>query len=182
MNRWMADVAFSDFGRRLVAAVFTLLLALGSTLPGVAHAQADGPSVQPTRIHHDVGPELAAAGKVEVKVRVIHATNSGKVDPQLQDVMKQLRFLKYTGFRLLNTNTAQIAVGSDTTFQVVGGRRLKVQVLEKTPEHARLRIRMLKGSERVLDTTVKIHRDRSFIIGGPNYQGGKLVLPVEVRY
>lgn len=167
---------------RLVGAVAALFVLGSCTLSGVAHAQATGAQPEPVLYAQDGGPRAAAAGKVTLNVRVVHATNSGKVDPQLQDVMKQLKFTRYTGFKLLNTNRAQLAVGGETMFQIAGGRRLKVQLVDRTPEFARVRIRMLKGNERVLDTTVKIYPNRSFIIAGPSFQGGKLVLPVAVSY
>ena len=34
----------------------------------------------------------------------------------------------------------------------------------------------------LMDTTVSIHRNRAFMIAGPSYEDGKLILPLTVRY
>ena len=122
------------------------------------------------------------AAKTAVRVWVVHASNNGRVDPDLKPVMQQLRFTKFTGFRLLDRYPVQLGVGGDTTVQIAGGRRLKIQLLSRNDREAKLRLRMFNSKGKLLDTTVSIHRNRSFLVAGPRYKDGKLVIAVKVRY
>jgi hypothetical protein len=122
------------------------------------------------------------AGKVQVEVMIVHATNSGKVDPRLEDLKRQLNFTRYSGFELLSAHPASLAVGASNTVTVEGGRKLKVTLIERNAESAKVRISLSKNNETKLDTTVRIHRDRVFTVAGPKYQDGVLIFPVSVEY
>ncbi len=159
--------------RRLFSAVvggMAALLLLGSAPAAVAQ---DKPSAAAAPVQ----------GKVEVDVRVVRADHSKSVDAELKPLMKQLTFTRFTGFKLLATYPAHLAVGGDATFSLVGDRKLKVDLLERDAKRAKIRIRLFNGSkDKVLDTTVSIPRDKSFVIGGPKLKDGALVLPVTVSY
>jgi hypothetical protein len=152
-------------------------LALGALLLGAptgALADPTGPSATEAA--------TPVAGRVSVKVMMVHANNSGKVDGELQSLVRQLQFTKYNGFNLLQQFPAQLSVGQHSTVQLLGDRRLKVELLSRDATKAKLRIRMFKDTEKVLDTTVSVHRNRTFIIGGPKHKEGALILPVTVTY
>lgn len=126
--------------------------------------------------------EAPARSRVSVEVMMVHATDGGAVHPDLQPLMQQLRFTRYTGFNLLNRFPAQLVVGASESFTLVGGRKLKIDLVSKDDKKAKLRVRLFSEREKVLDTTISVHRNRSFIIGGPKYKGGALVLPLTVKY
>jgi hypothetical protein len=123
------------------------------------------------------------AGKVNIEVMVVHASNAyDRVDPALQPVLQHLRFVSFKGFKLLSKDDADVAVGAETTFPVVGGRRVQVDVVDRDAVNAKIRIRMYNDKKLLLDTTVSIHRDKSFMVAGPEHEGGMLVLPITARY
>jgi len=158
----------------------TAVLALG----GAAFAQTP-PGRPPVPPRGGVpAPTAPVAQRVEVELQVVHATNdSTVVDPNLDPaIVKHLRFLNYTGYRLLDTRTASLALKQETIFPIEGGRKVRIQLLDRTDEEAKLRVRMMNGTSMLLDTTVSIHRNRSFIVAGPRHEGGVLVLPVTARY
>lgn len=127
--------------------------------------------------------EAPVSGKVSVEMMVIYAHNEdNRVDPALRGVMQQLKNFRFSGYKLLENHPTQLAVGQETSFALPGGRKIKMELLDRDDQQARIRIRMFSGSDKVLDTTVSIHRNRSFMIGGPSYEAGKLILPVSVRY
>lgn len=160
---------------------FLLALLVTSTSMSDAWAQARTRPAPPTT--HQVPQRPAATGKVRVEMTVIYAHNEdNRVDPELRDVMRQLKNFRFTGYRMLERHPTSLSVGQSTSFSVPGGRRIRMDLLDRTDSQARVRIRMLNGNEKVLDTTVSIHRDRSFMIGGPSYEKGKLILPVTVNY
>lgn len=114
---------------------------------------------------------------------VIYAHNEDrKVDPALRDVMQQLRNFRFTGYELVEQHPSQLSPGQSTSFALPGGRRIRLELLSRDESQAKVRIRMFRSDEKILDTTVSIHRNRSFMIGGPSYRKGKLILPVTVRY
>lgn len=123
------------------------------------------------------------AQRVDVQLRVVHATDSESgVDPRLASLASSFRYFKYKGYRLLSTQNAAIAVGGETTWSVEGGRRITVAVLSFDESRARMRVEMTNGEGKVLDTTVNINRNGTFIISGPRYKDGILMLPVTASY
>jgi hypothetical protein len=124
-----------------------------------------------------------AKAKVEVELMVVHATNAhDRVDPRLQPVLQHLRFLQFKGFTLLSSEARPIAVGSGHTFPVVGDRRVTIDVVERDEAQVKLRVRMFNDKGLFLDTTIRIHRNKSFMVGGPDHDGGKLLLPITAQY
>ena len=158
--------------RRCVA-MFGLATALAApVVPALAQSRPAAPPAE----------AAPASGKVDVEVMVIHANNDAYVDPKLDPVMQNLRHTRYTGFKLLSTENAKLSPGGDTTISLVGGRRLKIQLVSRDQQQAKVRIRMFKEGDKVLDTTVSIPRGRYFMIAGPKYKDGALILPVGVDY
>ncbi len=123
----------------------------------------------------------APAGKSNITIRVVHATQSGRVDPALKAVEAQLKFTRFTGFAQLSSNTAQVATGAETAVPVPGGRRLRVELLSRTPTQARARVRLFEAGEPLADSTQVVPRGKTILIGGPKFDGGVLLLLVTVN-
>jgi hypothetical protein len=146
------------------------LLAGAPVLSDVARAEA--PSKAATR------------GKVDLRVHVIHATEEhARVDPQLENLQRYLRHLRYTGYSLLDTKKVPIAIRGKQVFSIAGDRKVSVELLSKDAEKARLRVKIIgKKGQKLLDTTLAVPRNGTFIVAGPKYKGGILVLPLTARY
>lgn len=154
-----------------VAAAVALLLALVAPAVPLAACAAEPAQVEPMK------------PKVEVELMVVHATNAHeRVDEQLRPVLQHLRFLQFKGFTLLSADEKQIAVGSGHTFPVVGNRKVTIDVVERDELQVKLRVRMLNERGVFLDSTIRIHRNKSFMVGGPDHDGGKLLLPITAHY
>lgn len=147
-----------------------------------AMAQSRGPSVRQVKAAPTEADVTPATGRVAVQVQVVHANNSGEVDPQLQGVVENLSFLRYSGFALLDTHHAKLGINQDASFSLVGGRKLEVTLVSRDASAATVRVLMTSDKGVLMDTTVSIHRNRAFMIAGPSHEGGKLVLPLTVRY
>lgn len=121
--------------------------------------------------------------KVEVTVLVVHATDSETgVDPRLASLASSFRYFKYNGYRLLSQHAEDLAVNGAGTYLIEGGRKLKVTLLSMDTARARLHVEMSNDQGKVLDTTVNINRDGTFIISGPKYKDGILMLPLRASY
>jgi len=124
-----------------------------------------------------------AAGKVNVKVQVVHATKANKkVDSRLGKVAKHYRRLGYTGFKLLSSEQLSLSAKGKKTVSIAGGRRMTVAVLSKDAKRARLRVQIQGKRGKIVDTTVSVKRNGMMIVAGPRHKKGILVLPIWVRY
>lgn len=164
------------FGSLLIA----VLMMIG--MVGEAAAQTRPPPRPGANVvAQQQGPKVAV-GKVSTEVMVIHANNSGRVDPELRAVMQNLRFMKFSGFSLLNKVPTQLGVSQESSISITGGRKLKVTLIQRDDKQAKVRVRLFNGEAKVLDTTVSIHRNRSFMLMGPKHNDGVLILALSVRY
>jgi hypothetical protein len=152
----------------------TVVIGLGLAFSSAALADPPGPP-------GGRGGQEQPVGKSSITIRVVHATQSGRVDPALKPVEAQLRFTRFTGFTQLSSNTTQVAEGGETSVPVPGGRRVRVQLLDRTPTQARARVRLFEAGEPLADTTQTVPRGKAMIIGGPKYDGGVLLLLVTVN-
>lgn len=150
-------------------AVLAALLAFGA--PTAAFAQT-----------REAPVEALAAARADVEVMVVHATNDGQVDPRLEKILRPLQSTRFTGFKLLTVEETKLTPGTDTMFTIVGDRRLKVELIELLDTTAKVRIRMFKEGEKVLDTTMTIPQGKYVMLAGPNHKDGKLVIPIGVRF
>jgi len=163
---------------------FSMLMLAGALLALGTPAQAQtGPRTAPSAQSRAPVSRPAANSKARVEVMVVHATNGGtQVDPRLRDLQRQLDQMRFTGFSVLTTDTDGIAPGQVVTMNVAGGRKLKLRLISKDARQARVRIELFKGSDKKLDTTVSIPRNRTFVVGGPKFQEGVLIFPITVKY
>jgi hypothetical protein len=114
----------------------------------------------------------------------VRASNANdRVDAELKPILQQLKFTRYTGFHLIDTQRRSLESGQETTFNIEGERKIRIELLSHDETAAKLRIRMFNAQGRQqLDTTVSIHRNRSFMVAGPKVGEDVLILPVSVRY
>jgi hypothetical protein len=124
-----------------------------------------------------------ASGKTEITVSVVHATDSESgIDPRLESLVSQFRYFKYKGYRLLSTQSAELSAGADHTFAIEGDRSMTVTLVDRDDQHARVRVEIDGKKGKLIDTTVKINRDGTFMVAGPSYKDGILILPLRASY
>lgn len=164
----------------LTAALLLASSAFTSASPAFAAPPAVGGGPAPVV----VAQKAPAPHKVQLQVRVVHALEGESyVDPQLAQLARLLQSLRYPRFELIDTRQALVAVGADQVFELVGNRTLTLNLLDLTEERARLRITIdHRGGSRLVETTVSINRNGTFIMAGPRHENGILVLPITARY
>ena len=147
----------------------------------LAFAPIDALAQSPSNTVHHHRP--SARGKVTIEIGVVHATNeNSRIDPKLRSIAPHLKFIPYSGFSMLNRHQAELGLDQQQAFTIAGGRKVRVKLMERTEAHAKVRVSMFNGDRKLLDTTVRIHRNKSFIVAGPKYKGGVLILPITARY
>ena len=128
--------------------------------------------------------EAPKIGKIELRVHVIKATEAhSRVDDKLSSLLRYLKPLRYTGYELLSTHETPVSGRSPALFTVAGDRKVQVELLARDEQNARLRVQITgpKG-QKLLDTTLSVRRNGTFIVAGPKYGDGVLVLPLTARY
>lgn len=157
-----------------------LLLSLPIVALLATHAEPAAAQARPAAGQQQARP---AAGRVGVQISVVHATDAESgIDPRLQALASSFRYFKYKGYRLLSSQDADVSVGEDHSFPIEGGRRLKVTLISKDDTRARVRVEMSGSDGKLLDTTVSINRGGTFIVAGPKFKDGILMLPVRADY
>ena len=147
-----------------------VLLLLSTLYSGIAEA-ADNKS------------QAALSDSVQVRVWSVHATKQGaSVDDGLKRLAKHLRALNYGTFRLLRKDGVAVPPKGTRKIDIIGNKSVRVTVLDRNAERARVRVQIGNGGGNVLDTTVSIRRNGFFIVAGPRHDGGILVLPIFARY
>lgn len=156
--------------RTLHLAFAALLLGAAPVIPDMSHAAPPA--------------KAAAKGKVNLQVHVIHATEAhSRIDPRLEKLQRYLRHLRYTGYDLLETKKVPLSGRGNETFSIAGDRKVSVELLSKDAKKARLRVKIIgRKGQKLLDTTLAVPRNGTFIVAGPKYKGGILVLPLTARY
>ncbi len=129
-------------------------------------------------------PRAETPGKVSVQMLVVAASDSHSgIDPQLQHLQRHLSFLRYNGYSLLDTYTAELTPGGSSTFQLVGNRRVTIALKARDAQRAQFRIQFYgRQDNKLLDTTLSVNRNGTVIVAGPKHEDGILILPLQARY
>jgi len=147
-------------------------------------ARADGPGSGHRRPGAQQSNRSAPkAAKVDLQLLVVHATDSHeRVDPKLKALTRYLSHLRFTGYELLETHRVHIGAHGEDSFTIAGDRKVYIEVLSKDERRVRLRVQIKGKGGKLLDTTLSVNRNGTFIVAGPRYKGGILVLPLTARY
>ncbi len=128
--------------------------------------------------------DKAKVQPVRLEMLVVHATTANKaVDPQVRPLMKYFRNYKFTGFSLLNSQTAKLNDNSARTFAIEGDRNVTITLLSHSEKSAKMKLVIVEDKgKKILDTTVNINRNGTFIVAGPKFKEGVLFLPISAKY
>lgn len=120
-----------------------------------------------------------AAEKMTLEVGVVLASNEGNtVDKALSGLKSKLQSMfNYTSYNMLDRQRASLAVGETRDFGLPGERQMRATVASIEGNKVRLDIQITDASRKILvDTKVGLNRGGMFLVGGPAYQNGKLIL------
>jgi len=122
--------------------------------------------------------------KVAVGMMVVHATEAhSNVDGRLGNLTRYLSHMRFTGYELLDSKQVRLGPNGSQTFRIEGGREVSIRLLSRDERRVRMRVQIEAGSGgKLLDTTLSVNRNGTFIVAGPRYRGGILVLPLTARY
>jgi hypothetical protein len=121
---------------------------------------------------------------VEVRVGCVLASNSGQeFDERLVALRPRFnRLFRYTSYSLVKEKKERVVVGSKMGFDVPGGRYLLIIPKELRKDGSvSVKVMLLDGSRPIVDTAVSLHNRGTFLVAGPQYNEGSLILSIGAR-
>ena len=170
--------------RRVVVLLLgTLVLSTALAAPPVRPPPPRGVVTLPDAVQHQ-GRTAPRGNKVTVGMMVVHATDRhSNVDGRLGSLTRYLSHMRFTGYELLETRSVQLGANGSETFTIQGGREVTITLLSRDDNRVRMRVQILAGKGgKLLDTTLSVNRNGTFIVAGPKYNEGILVLPLTASY
>ncbi len=120
-----------------------------------------------------------APQEVELRIGVILASNgSDDFDPKLSKMKNQLEVIKFRSYRLIKEESRKVPWQSNAVFEIPGGHSLVVMPQQLRNRRLFVQVRLLGGQAPLLDTTVSLRNRGNFLLGGPAYEGGVLILSI----
>ncbi len=122
-----------------------------------------------------------ATGPVEVKIDSVLAadTNQG-CDKQLSTLRDRLRRLfHFTTYRLMSHDEGHAKFGKTLTFTLPGGRILHIEPQGMDGDMVQMEVMLFRGDEPMMTTDLKITNGGTFMVAGPRYEHGILIISIK---
>lgn len=118
-------------------------------------------------------------GQCEITIREIMADNSETgVAAELEDLSKDLKKLAYSAYRLEHTYSQTVSKGETRKFELMGENHVAVTLDDYEEGKIRLKVKISTGEsgKRAFESTMRIAEGGTFLIAGPSYMEGVLIL------
>ena len=125
-----------------------------------------------------IGDSLRAADFV-LKVRQIAADNSGSgVDKNLDDIKHDLKKINFNSFSLKKTDNVDLGENETVKLEVLGDNTLEFVAEGVVDGKLKLNVKIgpKNSKSKAMNTTLRIPDGATFLIGGPAYGEGSLIL------
>ncbi len=122
-------------------------------------------------------------GPVDVKIDSVLAadTNQG-CDQQLSWLKQRLkRLFHYSTYHLMRHEESHTGFGHTATFTLPGGRILHIEPIGMDGEMIQMEVMLFQGEEPMMVTDLKIMNHGIFMVGGPRYERGTLIISIETE-
>jgi hypothetical protein len=115
----------------------------------------------------------------EITIREIVADNSETgVAAELEDLEKDLKKLAYSAYRLEHTYCRTVLKGETRKFDLMGDNHVELTLDGYEEGKIRLKVKISTGEsgKRAFQSTMRIAEGGTFLIAGPSYMEGVLIL------
>ncbi len=161
----------------LLLLVGTLLAAPAGAEPmirfGVRVLQASGPAAPPP------ATTTAAPGQRQLVPPALAPAPApdAETDERLRRILPRLRTLfRYTEYTTLDRQRAEVALGTQQRFSLPGARQLEVTPDQLQGQSVRMRVRLLRGEQPELRTSIVAAPGAPAVLGGPAHGDGVLII------
>jgi hypothetical protein len=120
------------------------------------------------------------APAVEVRIGAIMASQTGNMfDHRLASLRRSFDSLfQYSSYRLLREERRRVKWRRSAEFHLPGGRYLLVMPREYKDGRVALHMMLLERSRQLVNTSLSIRDHGTFLVGGPNYKDGVLIIAI----
>jgi hypothetical protein len=129
--------------------------------------------------------DASSQAPLEVEVLVIHATTEHtKKDDGIKHLLKYFANYKYTGYSLLKDHTSKLNDKQQKVISLPGDLKMMVSIISHNDKQAKVLVKITgqKDDHKYLDSTMTVPRNGNFMVAGPKYNNGILILPLSVNY
>jgi hypothetical protein len=121
--------------------------------------------------------------RVDVEVMVIEASEAaGPSDPRLTPLLATLNATGFASFQLVDRRSLRVADSETQQLLMSDARVLTIQMLSHDLQQAQVRLVLVSGAARLVDTTITVHRNKAFYLAVRGHAGKSMIIPVAVRY
>lgn len=123
---------------------------------------------------------FAIGDTIEVRVDTVLASSVGQAfDPALASLRQPFAGLfPYSSYRLLQEEQRRVAWRRDAEFLLPGGRSLVVVPRGYKDGRVQLNVMLLQGVRPVVNTTLTLKDNGVFLVAGPRYGQGVLIIAI----
>jgi len=134
---------------------------------------------------YNIIAEQGHAQSLQVEMKVIHATTQHKnVDPKVQSLLKYFDDYKYTGYKLLDNQSRKFFDMKGETFYLPSDIKVDIKILSHNDKNAKVSIKIInsKTDHKYISSIMTVPRNGNFMVAGPKYDNGILILPLSIKY
>jgi hypothetical protein len=115
-----------------------------------------------------------------VRIDTVLASNSGKTfDPALASLRQPFgRMFTYTSYRLVQGEQRRVHWRRETEFLLPGGRYLVIVPRGYKDDRVLLNVMLLAGTRPLINTTLSLKNHGVFLLAGPRYEEGTLIIAI----
>lgn len=118
--------------------------------------------------------------EVEVRIDTVVASNRGRTFDSALASLRQpfVGLFPYSSYRLVQGEQRRVAWRREAEFLVPGGRYLVVVPRGYKDGRIQLNLMLIQGSRPLVNTTLALKNHGVFLLAGPHYQEGTLIIAV----
>lgn len=121
---------------------------------------------------------------VDVKMTVVQASEQpGPIDPRLGALAASMQAsTPFKSFIVLAQHQLRLADTEEHAVVISDARRLRCRLLSHDTQQAQLKVELLGGDSQIVETTVTIRRNKSFVVVMRGRDGTSILIPLTVSY
>jgi hypothetical protein len=116
--------------------------------------------------------------EISIKGILVLASNQGEgLDPSLKAYGSQLRRLNFSSYRAIGGGGTRIRITGEGVINLGKGYTVEIKASSAPGRNIPVNIRWMAGKKMLMHTSGKL----PFVMGGPPFQGGNLILVLDGR-
>lgn len=131
-----------------------------------------------------VVPPAHCDGEIDIVVSTILASSDGSfLDPRLEGQINELKnTFRYSSYRLLSIEKRRLKLQTTGHISLPGQRTMTILPLSIEGKRVRIKLNISGKGDRGFQTEIKLLNRSRFTVGGPQHEGGYLILNISAFF